>query len=379
MLILLSKILLISAIVYSFFIILFLIGTLLKNTKTRSDSNLVSVVIAARNEEDCIGHILSDLLNQTYPKDKFEVIVVNDQSSDKTAAVVKKIARENPFIRLVNACDDENGLLTAKKNAIQQGILASKGEIILSTDADCRVKSTWIETMVSYFNEDVGMIVGFSQIGQPDIKQSHFENLQAIDFLALLTAAQGSLNLNIPLAATGQNIAYRKSTFEEVGGFKQIGHRISGDDVLLLQLIHKNTNWNIRFAPDEKSFNYTFGEKKLKRFLSQRNRWASNGSYQLKLNKLFFIILANTLIMNLLLLTLTPISCFYTAISSTVLMSLLLKIAIELIVILRGTKLYNRRELIKYFPVWTLLEIPYTVFVGVIGNLGKFIWKGRRN
>ncbi|MBN1154772.1 glycosyltransferase [candidate division KSB1 bacterium] len=369
----------ITTILYALTLLIFLFGTFRINKKVQSADYFVSVVVAARNEEKNISHLLSDLLQQTYPRELYELIVVDDQSSDNTAKIVATASLDYPFIRLVTAADDKNGLLTAKKNAIQQGIKESKGDIILSTDADCRLKSTWIETMVSYFTENVGMVVGFSQIGSPGERLSLFEKLQAIDFLALLTAAQGSLNINMPLSATGQNIAYRKCTFEEVGGFKEIGHRISGDDVLLLQLIHRNTNWDIRFASNRGSFNHTNGEKTFRRFVSQRNRWASNGSYQLKLNKLFFLILLNTFTMNASLFVTIPISIFTQQHMPIVLGSLLLKMLIEFMVILRGAHIYGRGDLIRYFPLWSLLEIPYVMLVGMLGNFGKFVWKGRKN
>jgi len=379
MFILIAKLAFIATILYSITSLIFLAGTFRINKKTQSFKTLVSVVIAARNEEHTIVNVLTDLIKQTYPHDYYEVIVVDDQSTDNTAKIVSDLARDNPFIRLLTSQEDENGLIKAKKNAIQQGIKASRGEIILSTDADCRVKSTWIETLVSYFTDDVGMVVGFSQIGRPGERQTFFEQLQAIDFLALLTAAQGSLNLNMPLAATGQNIAYRKCTFDEIGGFKEIGHRISGDDVLLLQLIHRNTKWNIRFAPHQDSFNYTYGEKSVLRFLSQRNRWASNGSYQLKLNKLFFLILLNTFMMNVLMLFSILFSLILPQQVPLILGSLLIKMMVEFAVILRGAAIYQRRDLIRYFPLWSLLEIPYIVLIGTTGNFGKFRWKGRKN
>jgi cellulose synthase/poly-beta-1,6-N-acetylglucosamine synthase-like glycosyltransferase len=153
--------------------------------------------------------------------------------------------------------------------------------------------------MVSYFTDDVGMVVGFSQMGLKREKRSVFEQLQAIDFLALLSAAQGSLNFNYPLAATGQNLAYRKVAFQQVGGFDEIGHRLSGDDVLLLQLIFRKTNWKICFAPDKRAFNSTLPEKTFTGFINQRKRWASNGSYQFKLNKGFLLIVVNTFLINL--------------------------------------------------------------------------------
>ncbi len=268
--------------------------------------------------------------------------------------------------------------LIAKKNALNQGIQQSRGEIILSTDADCHVKPTWIEMMVSYFTDDVGMVVGFSQLGTKGKSYSLFEKLQAADFLSLMAAAQGSLNLGCPLAASGQNVGYRKAAFHAVGGFKKIKNRISGDDVLLLQLIRRCTNWKIKFAPLPNAFNWTEPEKTLKSFLNQRKRWASNGSYQVKLNLGFFLFILSTFLMNLIVIFGTPIYIFMFHSMGLPIGCVLIKFFIEFLLTLKGATVYQRRDLLKYFPIWMILQVPYVIFTGLMGSLGHFIWKDRK-
>ena len=192
----------------------FFIGLFFQNKKQDFNKKYqVSVVVAARNEEQNITNILSGLVNQTYPSDLYEIIIVDDASSDRTGEIIDNFAKKYPNVKHVHSQPDLKTGLTAKKNALNQGIQKSSSEIILTTDADCHVKSTWIETMVSYFSDNVGMVVGFSQLGDKKNKYSLFEQLQAIDFLSLMTAAQGTLNLKCPLAASGQNLAYRKGPF----------------------------------------------------------------------------------------------------------------------------------------------------------------------
>lgn len=376
---LLNYLLIIISSIYFIVLFVFFIGLFFPNKKRQPSQHKVTVIIAARNEEKNIANILTDLINQTYPRYKYEVIIVDDHSTDRTVEVAQQIAADNSNIKILRVKDDSTGQLKAKKNAIYQGITSSSGEIILTTDADCRVEPEWIETMVSYFTEEVGMVVGFSQMGKRGVKRSLFEQLQAIDFLALLSAAQGSLNFNYPLAATGQNLAYRKEAFEQVGGFRDIGNRISGDDVLLLQLINKKTDWKIRFAPDQKTFNYTSPESTFKQFSNQRKRWASNGSYQFKLNKGFFIIVFNTFLINFLILTYLPILLILSKNLNIALSCLFFKFIIELLIILKGALVYARTDLIKCYPLWVILQIPYVVIVGLMGNIGKFVWKGRKN
>jgi cellulose synthase/poly-beta-1,6-N-acetylglucosamine synthase-like glycosyltransferase len=232
--------------------------------------------------------------------------------------------------------------------------------------------------MVSYFTDDVGMVVGFSQLGNKGKAYSLFEKLQALDFLSLMAAAQGSLNLNCPLAASGQNIGYRRSAFDAVGGFEKIKHRISGDDVLLLQLIRKYTDWKISFAPSPAAFNWAEPEKTLKSFLNQRKRWASNGTYQIKLNSGFFFFIVSVFLMNLIVIFGTAFYIFIYHSITIPILSLLVKFFIELLITLKGALIYQRADLLKYFPIWAIVQMPYVIFTGLMGSLGRFIWKDRR-
>jgi cellulose synthase/poly-beta-1,6-N-acetylglucosamine synthase-like glycosyltransferase len=303
---------------------------------------------------------------------------VNDHSEDRTVRVVEKFVQKASNMRLIDAIHTEKGL-TPKKNALFQGIKRSRGEIILTTDGDCHVLPTWVETMVSYFRPDVGMVVGFSQLGHLGEKRPVFQQLQAVDFLSLMAAAQGALNLGWPLAASGQNLAYRRAAFDEVGAFSRIGHRVSGDDVLLLQLIRKRTSWKIRFAASEQAFNFSQPEKTLSDLLNQRKRWASNGSYQFILNKPFFLYVLATFFVNLSLLAAIPICCLTSAGFLISLSCLILKFIVEGLIIVKGCHVYQRFDLIKVFPFWFVLQIPYVVLVGAIGSLGGFAWKKRNH
>lgn len=362
---------------YCIIVCYFLIG-LFWPTQTRTAKKYrVSVVVAARNEEKNIGNLLAELLQQTYPAEWYEVIVADDGSDDRTGEIVNEFARRDARIRRILVAPDQPSGLIAKKNALNQGIQQSTGEIILSTDADCHVLPTWIETMVSYFSEEVGFVVGFSQLGNPGYRYSLFEGLQAVDFLSLMSAAQGCTNLNFPLAASGQNLAYRKAAFLAVGGFEKVKNRVSGDDVLLLQLISRYTNWKARFASSAQGFNWTKPEKTLRAFLNQRKRWASNGAFQIRLNIVFFIFILITFLMNVIGFLGTPIYFLSTHSWQLPLVCMAAKFSMEFLVTVKGAVVYRRTDLLRYFPLWMVLQMPYVIFTGLLGSLGRFIWKER--
>ena len=371
-----AVILLMPVLIYAGVLLVFQTGLQKQEVHRSQDQPGISIVIAARNEEKNLPDLLEDLAKQTYPADRTEMIIADDHSEDRTAEIVRRFARQDPRFHLISVESTIPGF-TAKKNALTQALRRARGEIILSTDADCRVLPGWAETMISYFNENTGMVVGFSQLCAPDTHCTHFQKLQAVDFLMLMAAARGSANLGWAWAASGQNLAYRKSVYHEVGGFSEIGHRISGDDVLLLQLIRKKTRWKVRFASSQNAYTHTQAESTLSALINQRKRWASNGSYQWKLNKLFFMYVVITFLANLILLGSVPIILIVPGLSGLVLIGWGIKWLVEASLFISGCRIFKRTDLLPFFPVWFLIQIPYVVFIGIQGTLTGFHWKNR--
>ncbi len=366
------------SILYIITILLFLIGLLTKKSGSNTTQYNVTVVIAARNEEDNIGNILEDLAQQTYPADKYNVIVVNDGSTDNTQVVIDTFTNRFSNFSSLAVQAVPNGF-SPKKFALQQAIEQSKSELILSTDADCRVQASWIESMVSYFTPEIGFVIGFSQYGTPHDIQNTIENLQAFDFMQMMGVAAGTSNMGLPMAASGQNLAYRRDAFLEVGGFNKIAHRISGDDVLLLQLINRYTQYKSVFAADPKTFAVSKAQPTWSDFINQRIRWASNGSYQLYLNIPFFLYLLLVYLYSF-----SIALAFFGAVFLSIPMSffigaLFIKILADGAITLKSASYYNRRDLLKWYPLWFVLQVPYIVYVGFQGTFGNFKWKGRKH
>ena len=336
----------------------------------------VSVIIAARDEEQNIGSCLEALLNQSYSNEKYEIIVIDDQSTDDTSKIVASYTRHHNNIMLLSVHETKK-TWAHKKHALNLGIEKCSGEIIMTTDADCVVGPKWIEEMVRYFERDVGMVVGFSQVGSPRTKLTFFETLQAIDFLSLMSAAAGTVGRNTPLAASGQNLAYRKEAFHEINGFEKIKSRVSGDDVLLLQLIAEETNWKVRFAFTTEAYVTTQPVKTVSAFFNQRRRWASNSAYQMRLNRGFFAFLTAIFVLNLLLCITLPLSLFIRSFALVPWICFLAKTSIDCAVMLKGALLFQRKDLLTMFPLWEILHIPYIVLVGILGTAGNFTWKER--
>ncbi len=372
---LINAFLLVSTAIYLGAAVAFLIGLRRKNRPACAHSRpFVSVVVAARNEAEYIADCLAGLVNQTYPADRYEVLVVDDGSTDPTPLISAGYSARHSRVRNIEVTDAFQHM-AAKKRPLSEGIRAARGSIILTTDADCAVPNTWIAGMVSQLEAGADVVIGYSQVKTDQDRLMPVERLQAFDFLALMSASAGAANLGMPLAATGQNLGYRKALFERVDGFEKVAHCPSGDDVLLLQLFRR-AGAKVAFANHPDTFVNTRRSESMAGFWTQRRRWASNARNVVTLNPVFFVYLANVFLLNLLIPAATilgvgeqayglPLACFA------------VKTLADLGVVWKGARLFGRTDLLPVLPVWELLQIPYTVLVGLSGTFGSFVWKDR--
>ncbi len=331
---------------------------------------LVSVVVAARNEQATIGDCLASLLNQSYPSDQYEIIIVNDRSTDRTGAIIREYQQQSDRIKLIEVTDLPPGI-APKKHALELGIRAAQGEIILTTDADCTPQPGWIEGMVRYFEPDVGLVAGFSPI-EPNGRETLFSRLLKLDSLSLAAVAAGSIGRNAPLTCNGRNLAYRKETFVSVAGFKQIQNLISGDDDLFLHLVTQRTNWRVRYAIDPATIVVTRPPLSLRQFVNQRIRHASKGRYYSWRLK---VLLALIYIFNLCLLILLPMGLFHENCVRLLIACWLAKGMSEFRLLQRFTQMVGYKNALAIFPLAALLHVPYVVVFGLWGQFGSFQWK----
>ncbi len=362
--------LLLSTVLYALVALCFFFGLFRLNNQPRTtETPFISIVIAARNEANYIGLCLDSLKKQTYPTDRFEILIVDDDSTDKTSQIVASTPLDNLHLLSVDNSFPE---MTAKKRPMSVGIHRARGEWILTTDADCTVPPTWIASMASYMAADIGIVIGFSQL----TSRSFFDQLQAYDFLTLMAAAAGAVGMGMPLATSGQNFAYRKCLFEKVGGFRDIAHRPSGDDVLLLQLLRRAWDGRIAFAADPGAYATTHRPETPSSLWQQRKRWASNAAYQLRLNPVFFSYIAVVFLIN----ALIPAAFLISITDGTYTLPLICwgaKILVDLLVAGKGVHIFKRADLLIMFPFWEIVQIPYTILIGLAGTLRGFTWKDR--
>lgn len=331
----------------------------------------VSVVVAARNEAARLPALLVDLAAQTYPA--FEALIVDDRSTDLTAHLVEEAAARHPGrFRLVRQTDVPDGI-SPKKLALQRGVEASRGEILLLTDADCRVPCTWVAGLVRSFQPDVAIVLGCSEYASDG---PWFERFQAFDFLTLTTTMLASVRLGVPLGASGHNLAYRRAAFDHVGGYRSGLNRIAGDDMLMLYLIRSAPELGrIGWADGAETMVRTQPVPTLRDFRNQRARWASSGMHHFRADVRVLAYGAASLYANVFVLC-GPLFVWTGYLTwAGWIAGVLAKLAADLLVYGTAARRFGRTGLLRWLPLWFLAQPIYLTAMAVWGSRPRFHWK----
>jgi cellulose synthase/poly-beta-1,6-N-acetylglucosamine synthase-like glycosyltransferase len=341
----------------------------------------ISIIIAARNEEKNIGKCIQSLVHQTYPANKFEIIVTDDHSTDGTVSMINSFQKEN--IRVIHLADfiQDKILNSYKKKSIETALQFAKGELIITTDADCTAPAKWLETLVLFYKEKnpvfVAAPVSFTDSGNDKRFSIKFLKVfQSLDFMTLQGITGASVYKKFHNMCNGANLAYEKKVFYEVNGFEGIDEIASGDDMLLMQKIQKVHPGKIMFLKSADVIVQTQSEETLKDFMNQRIRWASKANtYTDKkiTGVLLFVYLFNAWIFIL------AISSFFFAKAFYLfLIAFCIKVFVELLFLYPVAKFFNKQKLLWWFVPAQPFHILYTLIAGWLGTFGSYRWKGRK-
>ncbi|MGZ3945716.1 MAG: glycosyltransferase family 2 protein [Mucilaginibacter sp.] len=330
----------------------------------------VTVLIAARNEEAGISKTIADLLAQDYPKELTEIIIVDDHSTDKTADIIRSYAAIG--IKLLQLNEDQP-LNSYKKKAISKAIELSSGELMVATDADCRMGTEWLSAVVGYY-EDNDLVMISSPVTYFQ-ERTLFEYMQTLEFCYLIGIGASFIGNKRASTCNGANFAYRKDVFYEVGGFKGIDTVASGDDELLLQKVAAKYPGKIGFLKERKAIVYTHAKHTLASFLSQRRRWASKSTHYK--DKRVVALAVGIWLFNLSLLVNAGLGFYNIYFFKLFLLQFLLKFAFETAYLLSVTAFFKRTKLVGLLLLLNPFHIIYFVYVGLMGNTRKYEWKGR--
>jgi cellulose synthase/poly-beta-1,6-N-acetylglucosamine synthase-like glycosyltransferase len=322
----------------------------------------ISLIIPVRNEAAHITKLMSDLPRQGYSD--FEVLVVDDHSSDKTSSLL--MANKPGNVRVLQNPG------AGKKSAITEGVKHANGELIVTTDADCTFHTLWLDIINAYFEDEQLMMlsgpVGFMH------DNSFFSKLQEVEFASLIGSGAATAALGFPTMCNGANLAFRKSVFQEVGGYEGNLHVASGDDEFLMRKIHDRYPKGIRFAATDKAIVATHPLPDLRTFFHQRLRWASKWRHNTSVPTVALAIF----ILGSQLASIGCIVLLLTHVSYLPLVFFCIKAAAEYVFLKKVCAFLK----IKWSGLaFIVLQLGYPVYVLVIGIASNFIsykWKGRK-
>lgn len=335
----------------------------------------ISVLVAARNEEASIGACVQSILAQDYPPQHFDLTVIDDHSTDGTAAQLAQF--HDPRLQVLPLADfaHERQLSSPKKAAIATGIQKSTGHLIVTTDADCIVPPRWLRS-IAYCHEHTGaQFIAAPVAFQPE--QGLLGRFQSLDFAGMMLLTGAGIQGRFQYLCNGANLAYTRDLFHRVGGFSGTEHLASGDDMFLQHKVLALQPSTITFLKDPAAIVLTAAQPHLRAFISQRLRWASKSAQYGDLR--VTAILAGVFFLCWGILLSGLLSWAWPSWFLPVFMVLLTTKALaDYLMLRRAARWFGRQDLMRSFLAAQAMHILYIASIGLLANLvKKYQWKGR--
>ncbi|WAC15120.1 glycosyltransferase [Dyadobacter pollutisoli] len=335
--------------------------------------DFISVIIPVRNEEENIGALLQDLAHQSFSFSQFEVLVMDDSSTDNTAKVVNDISQHAACnIRLISLPDIATS--SPKKRAIETAIGSAKGNLIVTTDGDCRVQPGWLQAIATCHK-----VTGARLISAPvtfSEETSLTDHLQTVEFASLIGSGASAISAGYPSLCNGANLTYEKAAFLAVDGFDGVRHIASGDDEFLMHKIAAKYPGSIHFLKNPQAVVSTSPHKNWAGFFRQRKRWASKWKHYQSRTPL---ILALYIFMSNFSFLLTgPLLLSGHITLNAFLILAALKCLPEWLFLGTVLQFLQKPKSVWYIPVTQVFYPFYVCFFGLVAQQSEYMWKGRK-
>ena len=335
----------------------------------------VSVVVPARNEAAGIEACLDSLRACEYPADRYEIIVVDDLSTDGTAARVQARQPVGPSgaspeapVRLVRMDETSTRSGPHKPAVVAKGVASAEGEVILTTDADCTVPSGWIRSMVRHCTPDTPFVAGPVAYEHDD---RFLPRLQALELMGLVAYGAGTLNLGVPTFCNSANVAYRR----EVVRARDEAPNGAAQDELLLQHVAYDTDRDVAFNADPSARVTTEPTTSFPEYLQQQARWAHMGlRYPFAWPRAMVVGLWLT---HAVLLAAGAVALAVPGWRQPTLLALLCKMGADALLTIPSARHFGQGRLTRSVVPTELLLLVSVPIAGLLGPLGAVEWKGR--
>ena len=335
---------------------------------------LFSVLVAARDEAEALPNLLQALVNQSIDPSKFEVLIADDHSADHTAALVRAAAATAPFtLRLVILPPGATG----KKAALAAAEAQARAPWVVCTDADCRPGPGWLQAYADLVNHRASKELHFIS-GPVRLTPggAWFDGLLGLEFAGLVGVGAGCIARGQPTMCNGANLAYRRSTFHEVGEYLDNEGIASGDDEFLLHKMHQRYPAGVRFLAEARAVVDTPAPGTLRALLRQRVRWASKyPHYRPAAPRQLALLVVGA---NVSLALGLALAVAWPALGPWVAAGWLLKLGADAWLLWPMLGLLRRRRWLGWLLPLQLLYAPYALAVGLAARRGGYAWKGRQ-
>ena len=336
-----------------------------------SPDRFVSVVVACKNEEDNLPGLLYDMSKQDYNDGCFELIIVDDHSSDKTV----EIATEYKGISNLKVIGNEG---SGKKQAVRTGVSVSSGEYIITTDADCRMNKSWLRIIVSFCTcNKADLVICPVSLEKRKGLFHHFQELEYLSLQGITAAAALAGN---PVMCNGANLAFAKEAYlkhshelhDEIG---------SGDDVFLLHSLKRETGNKILWLESKLAGVTTRSCTDLYAFLRQRARWLSKaGAYKDSATRMLALVIFFTILSQA---VMTAVCFFDPALIPVTVACFSLKALPDCLILINTAKRYENLRIMDMFipgeilyPLYVLSVIFYLLYPKLIRRFSYPSQKG---
>ena len=363
--------------IYSTLILLYKIAwNKISESKEVNNNNTVSVVVACRNEEQNIKNLIKDIMNQNVDKERFQLIIVDDHSEDKTLEILHKESEKWKNLHIICMNDDEIG----KKNAIRKGVRFAKGDVILCTDADCKIQENWIKTMLSNFtNKHIKFVAGPVKYSSED---NFLNKFQSLELISLVSSGAAAIQRKKSTICNGANLAFRRKEYDEIP--LDVFHDFNTDDVSLLHYFKNHYKDGILFSKDLDSIVETNANPDLVSQFHQKLRWISNSKTTRDLQSFYVasvVFLMNSLLSILLVLTLVSIFLDLDNIYIiwiNLFVAVFIKYVTDYLFFKEVLDFFRRRDLLIYLFPFEIINAIYTVIIVTLSLVYSPKWRGRK-
>jgi cellulose synthase/poly-beta-1,6-N-acetylglucosamine synthase-like glycosyltransferase len=344
----------------------------LKQNTDPEDEPMISVIVAARNEEKNILNCLQSISNQNYNPQRIEIIVVDDHSTDQTAGITQDFIKNHTNFNISLLKQTKQ---TGKKSALRLALTKAKGEYILITDADCLHKQGWIKSMASKFISDKAVFVsGAVSLYKP---RGIFQTLQDLEFMSLVASGAGSIGAGFPMMCNGANLGFSLSAYRQLSENEIKPELASGDDIfLMMAFANKFGKDKIAFVKDRNAMVYTNPINNFGEFMQQRLRWTSKSKAYRDLPTILTalsVLLMNAFISVMIIMAIVNIHFLPAA-----LVIIFIKTLIDFPLMMAYAKFSGQQKYLWAFLPAEPLVALYTTFTGMAGQFINVKWKGRR-